>query len=141
MVVIGLLLLIVFGPSKLPGMARDVGRFVNQARRYKDEFQSELVSGPKAEPPEHEKTFNLSIKEGVMSPGEIAVDEGDEVTLWITSDSPIQVFLNGYGLSARVESGKPLRVPFDATTIGRFEIENRNSDPHEVLGELVVRAR
>jgi TatA/E family protein of Tat protein translocase len=139
MVVIGLLLLIVFGPSKLPSMARDVGRFVNQARRYKDEFQSELVSVPEDEPPEHEKTFNLSIKEGVMSRGEIAVDEGDEVTLWITSDSPIKVFLNGYGLSADVEPGKPLDVPFDATTTGRFEIENRSSDPHEVLGELIVR--
>ena len=139
MVVIGILLLIVFGPSKLPGMARDVGRFVSQARRYKDEFQSELVSGPEDEPPEHEKTFNLSIKEGVMSPSEVAVDEGDEVTLWITSDSPIQVFLNGYDFSARVESGTPLRVPFDATTTGRFEIENH--DTEAVLGELIVRPR
>ena len=139
MVIIGLLLLIVFGPSKLPSMARDVGRFVNQARRYKDEFQSELVSGPEVELPEHEKTFNLSIKEGTMTPGEIAVDEGDEVTLWITSDSTIRVYLNGYDFSAKVESGKPLDLPFDATTTGRFKIENRSSDPYEVLGELVVR--
>lgn len=141
MVIIGILLLIVFGPSKLPGMARDVGRFVSQARRYKDEFQSELVSGPEEEPPEHEKTFNLSIKEGVMNPGEITVDEGDEVTLWITSDSLAQLYLSGYELSARVKPGKPLHVPFDATTTGRFDIENRSSDPHEVLGELIVRSR
>jgi TatA/E family protein of Tat protein translocase len=140
MVIIGLLLLIVFGPSKLPSMARDVGRFVNQARRYKDEFQSELVAGAERdEHPEYEKTFNLSIKQGAMTPDEITVDEGDEVSLWITSDSPTEVYLSGYDLSASVEPGKTSRVPFDAMTNGRFDIENRSSDPHEVLGELVVR--
>lgn len=45
MVVIGLLLLVVFGPGKLPSMARDFGRFVSAARDYKDEFEAELVSG------------------------------------------------------------------------------------------------
>ena len=44
MVIIGLLLLIVFGPSKLPGMARDVGRFVNEARRSVEEFKEDLTS-------------------------------------------------------------------------------------------------
>ena len=44
-VIIGLIFLVVFGPSKLPQMARDFGRFVNDARRSMDEFKSELVSG------------------------------------------------------------------------------------------------
>jgi Sec-independent protein translocase protein TatA len=44
MVIIGLLFLIVFGPSKLPGMARDFGRFVSGARRQLDEFKSEITS-------------------------------------------------------------------------------------------------
>ncbi len=44
MVVIGLLLLVVFGPGKLPGMARDLGRFVNEARRSVEEFKKDLVS-------------------------------------------------------------------------------------------------
>ncbi len=44
MVVIGLLLLVVFGPKKLPGMARDVGRFVSEARRSVEEFKKDLVS-------------------------------------------------------------------------------------------------
>ena len=43
-VIIGLLFLVIFGPSKLPGMARDFGRFVNQARDHIDEFKSELTS-------------------------------------------------------------------------------------------------
>ena len=44
-VIIGVIFLVVFGPSKLPQMARDFGRFVNDARRSMDEFKSELVSG------------------------------------------------------------------------------------------------
>ena len=44
MVIIGLLFLVVFGPGKLPGMARDFGRFVSEARRHVDEFKSELTS-------------------------------------------------------------------------------------------------
>jgi sec-independent protein translocase protein TatB len=44
LVIIGLLVLVIFGPSKLSQMARDLGRFVNEARRSADEFKSELVS-------------------------------------------------------------------------------------------------
>jgi Tat protein translocase TatB subunit len=44
MVVIGLLLLVVFGPKKLPSMARDVGRFVSEARHSVEEFKKDLVS-------------------------------------------------------------------------------------------------
>jgi len=43
MVVIGLLLLVVFGPGKLPDMARDLGRFVSEARRSVEEFKKNLV--------------------------------------------------------------------------------------------------
>jgi Tat protein translocase TatB subunit len=44
LVIIGLIVLIVFGPSKLSSMARDAGRFVNEARRSADEFKSELMT-------------------------------------------------------------------------------------------------
>ena len=43
-IIIGLIFLVVFGPSKLPQMARDFGRFISDARRSMDEFKSELVS-------------------------------------------------------------------------------------------------
>jgi Sec-independent protein translocase protein TatA len=39
-----LLVLLLFGPSKLPQMARDIGRFVGEARRSIDEFKEELTS-------------------------------------------------------------------------------------------------
>jgi Tat protein translocase TatB subunit len=44
MLLVGLLLLVLFGPSKLPQMARDFGRFLNEARRSVDEFKEELMS-------------------------------------------------------------------------------------------------
>jgi sec-independent protein translocase protein TatB len=43
LIIIGLLFLVIFGPSKLPQMARDLGRFVSEARRSVDEFKSELM--------------------------------------------------------------------------------------------------
>lgn len=50
MIIIGLLFLVIFGPSKLPQMARDLGRFLSEARSSMDEFKSELaVSGDEDE--------------------------------------------------------------------------------------------
>jgi len=43
MVFIGLLFLVIFGPSKLPQMARDLGQFVNDARRAVDAFKEDLI--------------------------------------------------------------------------------------------------
>jgi sec-independent protein translocase protein TatB len=43
-IIIALLVLIIFGPSKLPQMARDLGRFVGEARRSIDEFKDELTA-------------------------------------------------------------------------------------------------
>ncbi len=44
LIIIGLLFLVIFGPSKLPQMARDLGKFVTEARRSMDEFKGELFS-------------------------------------------------------------------------------------------------
>ena len=44
-VIIGLLVLVIFGPNALPRMARDIGRFVTEARRSIDEFKEELTAG------------------------------------------------------------------------------------------------
>lgn len=43
LILVGLLFLILFGPSKLPQMARDIGKFISEARRSMDEFKSELI--------------------------------------------------------------------------------------------------
>jgi len=44
MVIVGLIALVVFGPKKLPTMARDFGRFVSEARRSVEEFKEDLIS-------------------------------------------------------------------------------------------------
>jgi Tat protein translocase TatB subunit len=44
MVIIGFIFLVIFGPSSLPKMARDVGRFVSEARRAIDDFKEELTA-------------------------------------------------------------------------------------------------
>ena len=44
LVIVFLMVLLLFGPSKLPQMARDIGRFVGEARRSIDEFKDELTS-------------------------------------------------------------------------------------------------
>jgi Tat protein translocase TatB subunit len=43
MLLVGLLLLVLFGPKRLPEMARDVGSFASKAKHVVDEFQAELV--------------------------------------------------------------------------------------------------
>jgi len=44
LLIIGLLVIVVFGPLKAAEMARDLGRFVNGASRTVEEFKSELAS-------------------------------------------------------------------------------------------------
>ena len=44
LIIIALLLLVVFGPQKASSMARDLGRFVNEARRPVEELKSELAA-------------------------------------------------------------------------------------------------
>jgi Sec-independent protein translocase protein TatA len=44
MLIIGLFIIVVFGPVKAVGMARDLGRFVSGANRTVVEFKSELLT-------------------------------------------------------------------------------------------------
>ncbi len=44
MVIIAVIFLVIFGPGSLPKMARDMGRFVSEARKAVDDFKDELTS-------------------------------------------------------------------------------------------------
>ena len=74
-----------------------------------------------------------------MTPEEISIDEGEQVTLNITSDSPLEFHLHGYDLETEVEPNEPGELSFDATISGRFEIENEET--REELGVLLVQPR
>ena len=69
-IIIGLIFLVVFGPSKLPGMARDFGRFVSGARRHVDEFKSELTST--TDPPSAEEEDKDTSHVGLANPDQHA---------------------------------------------------------------------
>jgi len=86
-----------------------------------------------------EKTFDLAIVQGNMTPSEISVGENEHVTFRITSDSPLDFHLHGYDLEKEVEPGEPAELSFDATVSGRFEIENEQT--REELGTLLVQPR
>jgi Tat protein translocase TatB subunit len=79
MVIIGLLLLVIFGPGKLPGMARDFGRFVSEARRSVEEFKEDLASeeGGDREPRE-------GLEAGVNPEEEVRREEDASVTRSVT---------------------------------------------------------
>ena len=44
LMIVGLIFLVLFGPSSLPKMAKDMGRFVAEARRAIDDFKEEITA-------------------------------------------------------------------------------------------------
>ena len=76
LVIIGLICLIIFGPSKLSSMARDAGRFAKEARRSADEFKSELMIEEVKEPREGVKEARRSLRSTVSGvESELALNE------------------------------------------------------------------
>ena len=86
-----------------------------------------------------EQTFDLAIQNGTMTPAEISVNEGDQVTFRITSDRPLEFHLHGYDLEKEVEANQPAELSFDATMTGRFAIEDHDTEAE--LGTLLVQPR
>ena len=86
-----------------------------------------------------DRTFDVSIEGGEMSPDEVSADEGDTVTLRVSSDSPMELHIHGYDVEREVEPGQEARLRFEADLTGRFEIEDHESESE--LGVLQVRPR
>lgn len=86
-----------------------------------------------------ERVFDISIENGAMSPAEVSVEEGDQVTLRLTSDSPVEVHLHGYDLEEEVLPGEETVLSFEAEITGRFEIEDHETEA--ALGALLVQPR
>ena len=73
LMIVALLFLVVFGPRKASGMARDLGRFVNEARRPVEEVKSELTAAG-----EHWNEPTESASDLHPGNGEDAAQPGDE---------------------------------------------------------------
>jgi hypothetical protein len=86
-----------------------------------------------------EQPVALAINGNNMSPDEVSVTEGDQVTLQIISDHPIEVHLHGYDLEEVVGAEEPGELSFEATMTGRFPIEDHDTEAE--LGTLLVQPR
>jgi len=86
-----------------------------------------------------EQPVALAINGNTMSPDEVSVTEGDQVTLHITSDHPVELHMHGYDLDEEVEPGEPGELSFEATITGRFPIEDHDTEAE--LGTLLVQPR
>ncbi len=94
--------------------------------------------GPAAHPL-RERTIQLAVEDGAMSPDEVEVGEGDRVKRLLTSDELVEVHLHGYDLEREIEPGETTTLSFEADLTGRFEIKGHESE--EVLGVLLVQPR
>ena len=86
-----------------------------------------------------DRTFDVAIKDGEMSPDEISVSKGDTVTLRVASDKPTELHVHGYDVEQEVEPGRETEIDFEADLTGRFEIEDHETEME--LGVLQVRPR
>jgi hypothetical protein len=87
-----------------------------------------------------ERTIDLAIQDGTMTPDEVEAGEGDQVTLKVTtSDAPTEVHILGYDLEKDFAPGEPATFSLEADLTGRLEIEDHETD--KVLGVLLVQPR
>ena len=97
-------------------------------------------SGGAAPPDEpQERVYDLAIENGAMSPAEVSAEDGDQVTLVLTSDIPVEVHLHGYDLQEEVLPAEETLLSFEAEISGRFEIEDHETET--ALGALLVQPR
>jgi len=86
-----------------------------------------------------DRTFDVFIKDGEMSPEEVSVNQGDTVTLRVSADEPTELHVHGYDVGQEVEPGAEAEIDFQADLTGRFEIEDHEAERE--LGVLQVRPR
>ena len=98
-----------------------------------------LRPGPSQSGAPRERTIDLAVEDGAMTPDEVEVGEGDRVRLNVTSDEPIEIHLHGYDIEREVAPGEPATLSFEADLTGRFDLEDHESE--EVLGVLIVEPR
>jgi hypothetical protein len=98
-----------------------------------------VVGGAAAEP----RRFDLALKEGRLPPDQrlVRVGQGDEVTLWWTTDRPFTLHVHGYDLEAPLAPGPAVEVRFTARATGRFPLEIHGPGTERTVGYLEVLPR
>jgi hypothetical protein len=72
----------------------------------------------------------------VVGPEVISVPVGEEVSVWVLSDTEDEVHVHGYDESFLVKPGSPVEISFTADVPGIFEVELEST--HTLLFELEV---
>ena len=102
---------------------------------------TEQVSTLSPTPQSNIKSFELVVKgkKLVSGPETITVNEGDEVTIIVTSDEPEEFHLHGYDKSVDLEKDTLAELKFTANLTGRFifELEESKTD----LGAVEVQPK
>lgn len=77
-----------------------------------------------------QKKFELNIVKGVAPAAEriLKVEKNDAVNLTIKSDTPGELHLHGYQLSAKLAPGQPATLSFTAFATGRYPFEWHAAD-------------
>lgn len=91
------------------------------------------------------RSIDLAISNGELPQAQrlVAVTQGDELTLRLTSDKPVEVHVHGYELEEKLSPGITASLRFTAQAAGRFPIELHGARPgdEKVIGYLEVRPR
>lgn len=88
-----------------------------------------------------ERTFTIEVQGGqpVGGASTLEVNQDDEVTIEITSDTDIGAHLHGYDIEDEAVPGQTATMSFTADTTGRFPIEVHGTEV--VIAYLEVQPR
>ena len=74
MMMVGVIALIVFGPHRLPEIARSIGKAISEFKRQANDIRSEFRSGLDVDEPEDEKLTPVAGSTQPTPPGEPRVE-------------------------------------------------------------------
>src|SRR5829696_7825276 len=78
-VIIVALVIVIFGPAKAAGMARDLGRWVNEARRPVEELKEELASS--SVPKETKDEASHAVEKRTSRAVAVSSEEGNDAAI------------------------------------------------------------
>jgi plastocyanin len=81
-------------------------------------------------------TFDVTVTGNTMSPSDLAVKQGDHVTLIVTTDKAEEIHLHEYDIKFAGEPGKKVSHTFTADKTGEHSIEIEDTGTE--IGKLTV---
>jgi len=83
------------------------------------------------------RTIDVTFEGGVVEgPGTVSVAVGDQVSIWVLTDTDAEIHVHGYDLFFEATAGVPTEIALTADVPGIFEVELEET--HTPLFELEV---